>query len=374
MMMRFLYQRVLKPLLFKFDPELVHDVFVTGGELLGRFSLTRGLVALPYAYRGPDVSKVVDGIRYHTPIVLAAGFDYNGRLTGILPAVGFGGDEVGSVTARTCAGNPPPRLRRCIRSQALVVSKGLKNEGVDRIAQRLRVTPRQPGFVIGVSIARTNDKLAGEDLETGIEDYATSLQTLVDRGVGDYYTVNISCPNVHGGENFAEPGPLRALLGRLREIGHDRPFYAKMPINLDWDEFRPLLDIIMEFGLDGVVIGNLNKNYDDLRYREEAPDDYAGGLSGAPCRDLSTDLIARTRAYAGDRLTIMGCGGILSADDAIEKFRAGADLVQLITGMIFEGPHLMKEISKAYAANRDEFHRERPRRARQIDTALAGRD
>jgi dihydroorotate dehydrogenase len=371
-LMKVLYQRALKPLLFKFDPELVHDVFVRAGDLLGRFRLTRGLTALPYGYRGPDASKVVDGIRYRAPVVLAAGFDYNGRLIGILPAVGFGGDEVGSVTARPCAGNPPPRLKRCVRSRALVVSKGLKNDGVERVARRLRETPRPPGFVIGVSIARTNDALAGDSLESGIEDYATSLQTLVDRDIGDYYTINVSCPNVHGGESFAEPSTLHQLLGRLGEIEHDKPVYAKMPINLEWDEFRALLDIVIEHGLDGVVIGNLNKNYDDLAYRDEAPDEYAGGLSGAPCRDLSTDLIARTREYAGDRLTIIGCGGILSADDALEKFRAGADLVQLITGMIFEGPHLMKEIAAAYARHRDELHRDRPkcRQLRETGPAL----
>ncbi len=359
--MKTLYKRVLKPILFKFDPELIHDVFVSGGELLGRFTLTRGLIGMFYRYDGPDISKTVDGIRYHTPVGLAAGFDYNGRLTRILPSVGFGADEIGSITARPCAGNDPPRLRRCIQSEALVVSKGLKNKGVDAFIEKMRRTSREPGFVLGVSIARTNDDLA-VGLEEGIEDYATSLQKLVDTNIGDFYTINISCPNVHGGESFAEPDALRPLLERLMAIKHDKPVYAKMPISVSWPEFQEITDIVVEYGLDGVVIGNLNKDYDSLRYRDEAPADYAGGLSGLPCRDPSTELIRRTRQHYGDDLTIIGCGGIMTAEDAMEKFRAGADLLQLITGMIFEGPHLMKQIGKAYARNRSQIRGDKPRR------------
>jgi dihydroorotate dehydrogenase len=359
--MKTLYKRVLKPILFKFDPELVHDVFVAGGEFLGKFTLTRGLVGVFYRYNGPDISKNVDGIRYHTPVTLAAGFDYNGRLTRILPSVGFGGDEIGSVTARYCEGNDPPRLRRCIRSGALVVSKGLKNNGADALIQKLKSTPREPGFVIGISIARTNDDLA-VGLEEGIEDYETSLRKLVEANVGDFYTINISCPNVHGGESFAEPAALRQLLERLMAIEHDKPVYAKMPINVSWPEFKEIADIVVEYGLDGIVIGNLNKNYDALRYRDEAPADYAGGLSGEPCRDLSTELIRQTREHYGDDLTIIGCGGIMTTRDAMEKFQAGADLLQLITGMIFEGPHLMKDIGHAYARNRNWIRGDKPRR------------
>jgi dihydroorotate dehydrogenase len=360
--MRTLYKRVLKPILFKFDPELIHDVFVSAGEFMGRFTLTRGLIGVFYRYNGPDISKTVDGIRYHTPVALAAGFDYNGRLTRILPSVGFGGDEIGSITARPCEGNQPPRLRRCIKSEALVVSKGLKNNGVDAFIDKMLRTPREPGFVLGVSIARTNDDLA-VGLNEGIEDYATSLQKLVDTNIGDFYTINISCPNVHGGESFAEPDALRQLLARLMTIRHDKPMYAKMPINLPWPEFREIADIVVDYGLDGVVIGNLNKEYDSLRYRDEAPEGYAGGLSGLPCRDLSTELIRQTRQHYGDDLTIIGCGGIMTAEDAMEKFRAGADLLQLITGMIFEGPHLMKEIGNACARNRRMMRGDKPRRA-----------
>jgi dihydroorotate dehydrogenase subfamily 2 len=346
--MRLLYRKLLKPVLFRFDPESVHDVFVALGERLGEHGPTRRLVDLAYGYRGVDASADLDGLRYRTPVVLAAGFDYDGRLGRILPAVGFGGVEVGSVTARPSAGNPPPRLRRLVRSRSLVVNKGLRNEGVDRIIERLRAAPRQEGFVTGVSIARTNDAESAS-LAGGIADYATSLERLVAADVGDYYTINISCPNVHGGESFAHPVRLGRLLERLVEVRHERPMYAKMPIDVDWPDFHALLQVVDEHGFHGVVIGNLNKNYDELDYPDEAPAGFRGGLSGRPCFLRSNTLIRRTRAEYGDRFSIIGCGGILSPADAMVKLDAGADLLQLITGMIFDGPHLMKQITRAYA-------------------------
>jgi dihydroorotate dehydrogenase len=350
--MRFLYQRVLKPILFCFDPERVHHWFVALGGFLGLFALTRGVVSLVYGNRRADAAVVVDGIRYPTPIVLAAGFDYNGKLTQVLKAVAFGGVEVGSITALPTEGNPSPRLTRLIKSKSLLVNKGLRNEGVDRVIQRLKDTPRVPDFVVGVSIARSNAPEAAS-LEGGIADYRTSLERLVAADVGDYYTINISCPNVYGGESFADPHRLRLLLTSLCEIEHDRPMYAKMPISVSADEFDALMEVVDEFNLHGVVIGNLNKDYKSLDVPGEAPAEYRGGLSGRPCFEPSNEHIRRTRAKYGDRFTIIGCGGILSAADAMEKFRAGADMVQLITGMIFEGPHLMKEIARAYAEERE---------------------
>jgi dihydroorotate dehydrogenase len=221
-------------------------------------------------------------------VALAAGFDFNGRLKRILPSVGFGGVEVGSVTARPTPGNPRPRLRRLVRSNSLVVNKGLKNEGVERIIERLRGVPRTDGFVIGISIARTNSREASL-LQGGIDDYHTSLRRLVEEGIGDCHTINISCPNVFGGESFAEPERLWRLLERLSEVEHDRPVYAKMPIDLEWDQFHKLLDVVDCSRLHGVVIGNLNKKYDELDHPEEAPANYSGGLSGKPCFHRSNE-------------------------------------------------------------------------------------
>lgn len=344
--MKFLYKNLLKPFLFLFDPERVHNWFVSIGEFCGRFRFTRWLLALFYGYKRQKISKTVDGITYQSPIMLAAGFDYNGRLTQVLDTLAFGAVEIGSVTAKPTPGNPKPRLRRMIKSKAFIVYKGLKNEGVEQIMRRLKTTKPAPGFVVGVSVAKTNDAET-VSTEAGIADYCQSFKRLNEEEIGDFYTINISCPNVHGGESFTSPKLLMPLMSELDKIPCSKPVYVKMPINLPWEEFNSLLQILDKSRVHGVVIGNLNKNYTDAEFPEEAPEKYRGGLSGKVCRELSTQLIRETKTTWGDRFTIIGCGGILSVEDALEKLDAGADLLQLISGMIYEGPHLMKDICLA---------------------------
>lgn len=347
-MIKVLYKKILKPILFKFDPEAVHDVFIDMGEILGKSRLGRRLISSMYRYKGPDISTTVDGVTYRYPVVLAAGFDYNGRISNILDCMSFGGDEIGSVTARLCEGNPKPRLKRMIKSRSLIVYKGLKNEGADKIIDRLKHLQNPDGFIRGISIAKTNDA-QNVDFGSGIEDYFYTFKRMTEEDIGDFYTINISCPNVHGGENFGEPRRLEALMRKLFTINTSKPVYAKMPINISWEEFNELLEVLDKYPIKGVVIGNLNKNYEDAQYREEAPNEYRGGLSGKPCFELSNNLIRKTKENWGNRFTIIGCGGILSADDAMKKLDCGADLLQLITGMIFEGPHLLREICEAYS-------------------------
>lgn len=294
------------------------------------------------------MAVTVDGLTYRTPVMLAAGFDYNARLVNILPALGLGGVEVGSVTARPCAGNPKPRLTRLPHSRSIVVNKGLKNDGVEVVAARLAKYKSRADFIVGVSIARTNDELS-KTVEAGVADYLFSLKTLVAAGVGDYYTINISCPNAFEGETFTKPELLDLLLKELKTVVHRKPMYVKMPINLTWAEFEPLLQIIIKHRFNGVIIGNLTKNYADLADQNERPAAYGGGLSGAPCRARAEELVKQTAAAYGDKLTVIGCGGIFSAADALNYFDRGAQLIQLITGLIYEGPGLIKKLAAARA-------------------------
>jgi len=338
-----IYTSCIKPIFFQFNPEKVHDFMTDTGQFLGNHKIGRELVELIYGYRTKNLSKTVDGIYYKTPLLLSAGFDYNAHLTRILPHIGLGGVEVGSVTARPSLGNPSPQLQRLPKSKGIVVNKGLRNDGVDKIIERLKHTKREKDFVIGVSIARTNDQKAATT-EEGIEDYAYSFQRLNEANIGDYYTLNISCPNVFGGESFANPALLEQLLDRLAKIECKKPIYIKMPINLDWEEFKKVVDVAVDKRVNGLVIGNLNKDYSLIDYQEEAPNKYMGGISGKSCFALSNNLIKKTREHYGKRFTIFGVGGVLSPKDAQAKFEAGADLVQLITGLIFEGPGLIKKI------------------------------
>lgn len=342
------YKKILRPVLFKFDPEKVHNFFVSVGAFLGSIWILRKLISAVYGYKSKDISKVVDGLTYKTPFILSAGFDYNGRLVNILPEISFGGAEVGSVTAKPCRGNRTPRMKRLVKSKSIVVNKGLRNDGVETIIKRLKSYKNKNGFVAGVSIARTNDADAASD-EAGIEDYFYSFRRLNEENAGDYYAINISCPNAFGGETFTTPALLESLLSKLSSIRCYKPVYIKMPINLEWQEFDGLLKVISSFEMaKGVIIGNLNKNYNDLDYRDEAPVEYRGGLSGKPCFGISNELIRKTRMAYGDRFTIIGCGGVLSAGDMKEKFEAGSDLVALITGIIYNGPGFVKELAEKY--------------------------
>ena len=208
------YQKILKPLFFLCNPELIHTLSVLFGRFLGSNPLTRGLTSLVYNYEKNSLQKTVDGITYKTPILLSAGFDYNGHLSNILPFIGLGGEEIGSVTAKPCRGNPKPRLRRLPKNKCIAVHKGLKNDGVDAIIKRLQSKKRIDDFVLGISIARTNDECAG-DLQNAISDYCYSFKRLNEENVGDYYTINISCPNAHSGEYFLDPEKLDLLLEEL---------------------------------------------------------------------------------------------------------------------------------------------------------------
>ena len=246
------YQKILKPILFKFDPEKVHNLFIDFGEFAGNNFFLRKLINVFYGYRGKDISKTVDGITYKTPFILSAGFDYNARLKNILPEISFGGVEVGSVTAKVCEGNLKPRLTRLPKSRSIIVNKGLRNDGVETIIKRLKKYPStssgqaNKNFVVGVSIARTNDK-ESSSVEDGIADYFYSFRRLNEENIGDYYTLNISCPNAFGSETFADPQMLPLLLSKISSVKCDKPVYIKMPINLEWQKFNELLKIIEKF-------------------------------------------------------------------------------------------------------------------------------
>ncbi len=315
---------------------------------MGSFFLGRFLLQLLYGYRGKDISKTVDGVYYKTPILLAAGFDYNAELTQILPSISFGGEEAGSITAKPYEGNARPRLTRLPHTKSIIVNKGLKNDGVDVVIKRLSKKKKIKDFVLGISIARTNEKDTSS-IKSGIEDYALSFKKLIHAKIGDYYTINISCPNSFGGESFTTPDLLGELFAELDTVETEKPVYVKMPISISDDQFMNLIHVLDKHNVQGVVIGNLQKDYGKIDHRDFIPPTYQGGLSGKPCEDRSNELIRITKEKYGKRFTIIGCGGIFSYEDAKKKFDAGADLIQLITGMIYEGPGLVKEICKGIA-------------------------
>ncbi len=348
------YQHVFKPVAFRCDPEWVHNRVIQFGHRLSNWWLTRWLLAAVFRYQHPILEQRLNNITFVNPVGLAAGFDKDGRIHGLTSCIGFGFAEVGTVTAGAYEGNSGRRLLRLPKSKGIVVNYGLKSEGVQRVIQRLQVTPKQGVQII--SIGRTNQPYTAS-CAAGIEDYHQAMQACAQAHIGDIYELNISCPNTSGGEPYTTPSLLDQLLTAVDVRHNQKPVWLKMPINLPWVSFQPLLDVAMQHGVQAVVIGNLNKNRHDASILDPIPSGQSGAVSGKPTWHLSNQLIARTFQYCGERLMIVGVGGIFSAADAYEKIQYGASLVELITGMIFQGPQLVGQINRQLVAylQRDGF-------------------
>jgi len=340
-----IYKNVLKPIVFLFDPETVHNTFVSFGTLLGDFPPARFLTKLTWAYNHPTLNKSLNGIYFPNPVGLSAGFDYNGNLTQILPAVGFGFHTIGTITLHPYDGNEKPRLGRFPKSQALLVNKGLRNVGAKACIAHL--SSKKLHIPTGISIGSTNkayNSLKEQILDTVTCFYLFEKSTLKH----EYYELNISCPNTHGGEPFSIPSHLEALLTALDKLAISRPIFIKFPIDQSWKESKILLDIIANHCPVGVIMGNLTKDKTNPAVHPEDSAEWQtkkGNLSGKPTWDRSNALIENTRKTYGKRFTIIGTGGVFSGKDAQHKIDLGADMVQLITGMIFEGPATIGQIN-----------------------------
>jgi len=239
------------------------------GNFLGRFALTRYFVDLIYGYHGPDISRTVDGIYYKTPFLLSAGFDYNGHLSRILPCIGLAGEEIGSVTAKPCEGNPKPRLTRMPKSKGIIVNKGLRNDGVEVIIKRLAEIPKTK-FVKGVSIAKTNC-LDSATIEGAIEDYVYSFKRLSGENVGDYYTLNISCPNAYGGEAFIKADLLKKAgfqIGAIQSKGnsliHQAIYFNSISLLKLLEAYNIPIDYMNEDGMTALHLAAMKASDDSL--------------------------------------------------------------------------------------------------------------
>ncbi len=336
----FLYRHVLKKIFFRCDPEAVHDHMSSVGEFLGRYFLTRKLTSWLFQYRHPSLEQDVLGIHFQNPIGLSAGFDKNAVLTDILPSVGFGFAELGSITGEPCAGNPKPRVWRLVESKSLAVSYGLKNDGCEVISRRLR--GKKFSLPLGISIAKTNSPDTCE-LEAGVKDYLKAFRHFLT--IGDYITVNISCPNAYGGEPFTDPKKLESLLTAIDATNSSKPLFVKLAADLDHAQIDALLEVISRHRIHGFICTNLTKNRENSKILDHHVPE-KGGLSGKVVEDLATAMIRYIYQKTQGKYIIIGSGGIFSALDAYTKIKAGASLLQMITGMIFEGPQVMSEINQ----------------------------
>ena len=338
MLIKFLYKFVLRPILFLNDPEFVHRRMIKFGNFLGKYRFGKKIVSALFFYSDKSLEQNILGINFKNPIGLAAGFDKNAELVDILSSVGFGFMEVGSITGEPCEGNPKPRLWRAKKSKGIVVYYGLMNDGCESISGRLK--NKKFDIPLGTSIAKTNCQKTVET-NAGIGDYFKAYKTMNE--IGNYTTINISCPNAFGGEPFTDSIKLESLLKKIFEIQKKKPVFLKLSPDLSEAEIDAILEVCKKYPVDGFVCSNSTKkriNIIDKNLPEK------GGISGKPMEELSNRQISYIYRKTGRKYVIIGCGGVFSAEDAYKKIKLGSSLVQLISGMIYEGPQLVGAISK----------------------------
>ncbi len=340
MFLRWGYQFFLKPIFFHFDPETIHDQMVATGSWLGQSAFGKSLVRQLFYYQHPMLEQTMAGIHFKNPIGLAAGFDKDANLTQILPEVGFGFEEIGSITGEACTGNDRPRLWRAPNSKSLVVHYGLKSAGALSIADKLKQL--QFKIPIGTSVAKTNNLQTVEE-KAGIADYVKAFKAFTK--LGDYYTINISCPNTYGGQPFTHPVKLDHLLTKIDQVKTKKPIFVKFSPDLKRSHVDAIIKFCLKHRVDGVILSNLTKNRLNPAIKDHNLPTF-GGMSGKVVEELSNSLIKYVYKKYGNKLIIVGCGGVFSAEDAYKKIRLGASLIQMITGMIYEGPQVIGDINR----------------------------
>ena len=338
-----IYKNILRPIFFRQDPEKVHERMTSLGEFFGRFFLIRKLLSLFFNYKNEKLRVNIAGINFENPIGLAAGFDKNARLTDVLPCVGFGFEEVGSITGEPCAGNEKPRLFRLPKDKALAVNYGLCSKGAGVISKRL--LNKKFRFPVGVSIARANNPDIVVDVEKGIKDYIKAYEYLKD--IGDYLTINISCPNTPDDRAFSNSKNFDRLMKEFSKLGINKPVFIKLKPDFSKKEVDEFIKISNKHNfITGFIISNLTKDKSNLETSEEELERVKGGISGIPIKEKSNKILKYVYKKTKGKYVLIGCGGIFSAEDAYEKIKLGASLVQLITGMIYNGPGFIKEVNK----------------------------
>lgn len=347
-----IYKKIIKPILFTQDPEKVHNGFTRLGIFMGKFWLTKKITKLLFYYKHKKLEQNYFGIHFKNPIGLSAGFDYNVDLTRSIGDIGFAFCSSGTVTYGEYAGNAKPRLKRLPKSQSLLINKGFKSAGIKKVLNNVSFTQYNPAQ-IGISLGATNSPNTCAS-ETQIFDILESFKYLIHHKKAEkfaYYELNISCPNVAGSGALTEPRVLENLLSEIRKLPLKKPLFVKFQLEIEWEHARELIQIMIKHNVAVVIIANLlknksNFNFDRNEIGEIIDNKLKGNFSGKPTEVLSNELIGKVYKEFGNQIKIIGVGGVFSAEDAYEKIKQGASLVQLITGMIFEGPQLIGEINK----------------------------
>jgi dihydroorotate dehydrogenase len=334
---------ILRRALFAIEPEKVHYIVMKNLNRLSKLPFTNSILRSVYSVKHPSLQRTLWGITFPNPVGLAAGFDKDAKYTDALACLGFGFVEIGTLTPKAQPGNPQPRLFRLPADKALINRMGFNNGGAAAAADRLR--HRKEKIIIGGNIGKNKDT----PNEIAISDYEASFKELYN--VVDYFVVNVSSPNTPNLRALQDKGPLTNLLQRLqvlnKELGTGKPILLKIAPDLTDGQLDDIIEIVGQTGIQGIVATNTTVDRSNLRTAKNEIDNMgAGGLSGKPLAKRATEVISYIHRKSNGAIPVMAVGGIFTAQDAQEKLDAGAVLVQVYTGFVYQGPAIAKNICK----------------------------
>ncbi len=338
-----MYKQVIRKLLFLLDAEDVHHKVFTGLSVSGKVPGVKSLLNSFFRYKNTKLQRTILGLHFDNPVGLAAGFDKDAKLIDELSTFGFGFIEIGTLTPKPQPGNDKPRLFRLKADEALINRMGFNNGGVEAAANRLK--KRKSKIIVGGNIGK--NKVTPNEL--AFEDYAACVEAL--HPYVDYFVVNVSSPNTPGLRELQEKEPLRKLMADVKALAlskpNPKPVLLKIAPDLTSTQLDDIVEILKETKTDGVIATNTTISRENLITPKEQLEAIGnGGLSGKPVADRSNEVIRYLRAKLGSQYPIIGVGGIMTPEDAVEKIKAGADLIQIYTGFVYEGPGFIKQINR----------------------------
>lgn len=336
-----MYKYFLKPILFCFNPETAHNILFSFLKLLRHIPFTQSIIRAIYRRKSPKLEKEVFGLKFPNPVGLAGGLDKNGEFYNDLANFGFGFVEIGSLTPKPQDGNPKPRCFRVPADKAIINRFGINNKGVKNAVEHLK--SEQPKVIVAANISKNTSSINDE----AAKDYEQAFGLLYD--FVDMFVVNVSCPNVVGLTSLQDISFLSDIVDRLLNLRmyYDtyRPILLKVSPDLSKDQLDDIIDYCLRSGIDGLVAGNTTRSREGLTLDQAKIDKIGnGGMSGAPLHKKNVELVRYISQKSEGKLPIIGVGGIMSGEDAKEMIDAGASLVEIYSGFIYEGPGLIKKI------------------------------
>ena len=336
-----MYKHLLKPILFRFNPETAHNILFYGLSVLRHVPFARSIIRAIYKKESPSLEKEVFGLKFPNPVGLAGGLDKNGEYYNDMANFGFGFVEIGSLTPQPQDGNAKPRCFRVPQDKAIINRFGINNKGVKNAVEHLK--KERPNVIVAANISKNSTSIN----EDAAKDYESAFALLYD--FVDMFVVNVSCPNVVGLTSLQDISFLSEIVDRLLNLrmyyDNYRPILLKVSPDLSKEQLDDIVDYCLRSGIDGIVAGNTTRSRDGLTISKEEIEKIGnGGMSGAPVHKKNLELVRYIHSKTEGKLPIIGVGGIMSEENAKAMIDAGASLVEIYSGFIYEGPALIKRI------------------------------